>query len=173
MDGGLVADYGSVATLAGKQMSRKLLLMFGLGIALVSCVDLVNGVIGRGGRLKSEITGAVNLSASEVDLSRVGGSDWSKLCVIGPYATNETAVDLLEFDWDMESASAVEYGDHVTLLVFASDEAVIDYVDYPRAEGDFAQLGTLCLERADATLVKEDTDDGFVGFRLKNQPLDN
>ncbi|MEL7144052.1 MAG: hypothetical protein AAFY33_19410 [Cyanobacteria bacterium J06643_4] len=148
---------------------KRLVLIASLGIALVGCREPKNYSSERE-FLEREIDGLIDLPVSEVDLSEVTVSGWSRVCVMGPYSNNEVAETLLGFPWDMEAASSVERYDNVTLLAFVTEDEVVTHVDYPRVKGDFSQLGNVCIDRDQAIVSKRSHQNGRLGFML-NTPL--
>lgn len=141
-------------------LGKRLVLIAGLGFALFGCRGPGNYFLER------EIDELINTPGSEVDLSQVKNSEWSRVCVMGPYSTNDVAASLLGFQWDMESASNVDYLDSVTLLAFVAEDAVVGYVDYPMGKGDFSQLGNICIDREKAIVSKSVENRGYLVFSL-------
>ena len=73
-----------------------------------------------------------------VDLSRVGGPDWDRVCFSGPYFHNSKAEQVLSFKWDIEKKSSIYSSDGINLLLFVKDDDVIACIEHPRNRGDFA-----------------------------------
>ena len=154
-------------------LGKRLLLVAGLSIVLFGCREPKNYFSER--KTEREIDGLIELPVSEVDLSQVKASGWSRVCVMGPYSDNEVAKTLLGFPWDMEAASKVELYDDVTLLAFVTEDDVVIHVDYPRAKGDFSELGYVCINRNLAIVLKRSRQDGRLGFALdvpSSEPFD-
>jgi hypothetical protein len=101
-------------------------------------------------------------TSGTIDLSRVGPPTWTRVCILGPYSTNETATQLLGFPWDAEAASSIATDDAIALLVFVSEQQVVASAEHRRDQGDFAGLGGRCFMRDRAILVRHVTSDGRV-----------
>jgi hypothetical protein len=87
-----------------------------------------------------------------LDLAQLGNQAWIKVCFLGPY--NEDSANLLGFDWDIDDYTKALRSDGHTVLIFASNEHVVDYIVQPRSHGDFWELSGTCLAREDSTLVR-------------------
>jgi hypothetical protein len=101
-------------------------------------------------------------TSGTIDLSRVGPSTWTRVCILGPYSTNETAAQLLGFRWDAEAASSIATDDAIALLVFVREQEVVASAEQRRGQGDFAGLAGQCFMRDRAILVRHVTSDGRV-----------
>jgi len=116
--------------------------------------------------IRNQIAALTTSTSETIDLSQVGSSSWSQLCILTPYSTNETAKSILGFEWDAENKTNIHSNDSITVLVFASDE-VEHYVAYPRKDGDFSLIEPSCLSRDRAKFVPE-RNDGSVRFVVAN-----
>ena len=97
-----------------------------------------------------------------IDLSVVGPTSWDRVCVLGPYTTNETAEKVLGFKWDAESKTSIAGSDGVNVLVFVHNQQVVAYAEHPRNKGDFSKLQSRCLPRSNATVIREPGASGWV-----------
>jgi hypothetical protein len=94
-------------------------------------------------------------SRDTVDLSTVGPDDWDRVCVLGPYSGNETAQNVLGFDWDAEAKASIALNDGINVLVFTSGKSVVAYSEHPRNKGDFASVASTCSSRQEAKLARK------------------
>ena len=90
-----------------------------------------------------------------VDLSKVGGPVWRRVCVFGPYSDNIRAEQTLGFKWDLEKKTSVFSSDGVNVLAFVKGKDVIAYIEHPRNLGDFAKSSGQCFDRGNAVLVRD------------------
>ncbi|MEE1674655.1 hypothetical protein SNR37_004098 [Agarivorans aestuarii] len=86
-----------------------------------------------------------------LNLAKLGSQAWTKVCFLGPY--NEDSAGLLGFDWNIKDYTKALRFDGHNVLIFASNEHVIDFIVQPRSHGDFAELSGTCLARENSTLV--------------------
>ncbi|RYE49962.1 MAG: hypothetical protein EOP48_20655 [Sphingobacteriales bacterium] len=92
-----------------------------------------------------------------LDLSKLGGEDWTMVCFLGPY--NEMSEKALGFNWQVaEHTDVLKSGGH-NVIVFTTDSKVIEYVVHPRGKGDFWQLSGDCFNRKNANFIKSQGGD--------------
>ena len=60
--------------------------------------------------------------------------------MFGPYSDNKAGQKLLGFDWDLESKTSIASNDKIALLLFVKGQEVVETVEHPRRDGDFANL---------------------------------
>ncbi len=70
-----------------------------------------------------------------IDLSELGGHDWTKVCFLGPY--NEMSEKALGFNWQISEYTDVLKSDGHNVIIFATGSQVIEYVIHSRGRGDF------------------------------------
>jgi hypothetical protein len=87
-----------------------------------------------------------------LDLGKVGPAQWTRVCVLGPYATDALARERLGFDWAVTRHTSLADGDDRVALVFSDGARVLAFVERPRASADFTTLQPPCRERAAARL---------------------
>lgn len=133
-------------------------------LCLAAILSGCSSDIGKQMSVRSQIKDLTTSTAEMIDLSQVGSSAWSRLCVLTPYSTNKMAKDILEFEWDAEAKMSIASNDGITLLVFASDDEVDTHVSYPRGDGDFSSAESACLSRDRAKFVRKQDDSGWVSF---------
>lgn len=85
-----------------------------------------------------------------IDLQRTVPGPWTRVCILGPYSDNSTAHRTLGFAWPVERKSAIRTSDTITLLLFVGQDAVIRFIEHPRAAGDFSNLAGQCIAREQA-----------------------
>jgi hypothetical protein len=125
---------------------------------LVSLLVLVSlAACGRpGSGISREIARQFQLSGGgSVNLAQAVPGTWEEVCVLGPRSDNTLASNTLGFDWNAESKTSIEDNDAITLLVFVRDGEVQDYVEHPRADGDFSRLSGKCFAREESAFVHE------------------
>lgn len=124
---------------------------------------LLFGCSSGGAHISEQITAQFEASkTTPVDLSVVGPASWERVCVLGPYTTNQTAEKILGFKWDAESKTTIAGSDGVNVLVFVQNQRVVAYTEHPRSKGDFSRLQPRCLPRSNATVMRELDTDGWV-----------
>ena len=86
-----------------------------------------------------------------VNLANVVQNTWDKVCILGPYSTSKHAYDTLGFAWPVEKQSTIATSDSIALLLFVENQKVVEFVEHPRRDGDFANLSRQCFKREEAT----------------------
>ena len=104
-----------------------------------------------------------------LNLALVGPSSWERVCILGPYTTNEHAEKVLGFKWDATGKTSIGGNDGINVLVFAKGHQVIAYTEYPRNKGDFSKMTPRCLNRNRATLIQ--SRDGYWTLMPSSTPL--
>ncbi|MGZ8152431.1 MAG: hypothetical protein ACXW0Q_06170, partial [Methylovulum sp.] len=99
---------------------------------------------------------------ASVNLALVGPSSWDRVCVLGPYTTNERTEHLLGFKWDSEAETSIAENDGINVLVFVQGREVVAYTEHPRNKGDFSKLQPQCLDRAQSIVVRDQGPDGWI-----------
>ena len=91
--------------------------------------------------LSEEITRQFQSSGRTfVNLPKVLPSVWDKVCILGPYSTSNHAYDTLGFAWPVETHSTISVSDSIALLLFVNNKEIVEFVEHPRRDGDFANL---------------------------------
>jgi hypothetical protein len=85
-----------------------------------------------------------------VNLANVLPTVWEKVCILGPYATSKHAYDMLGFSWPVEMESTISTNDKNALLLFVTKQEIVEFVEHPRSNGDFANLSRQCFARDQA-----------------------
>ena len=86
-----------------------------------------------------------------VDLAKVVPQAWDKVCILGPYSTPKNVYDTLGFDWPLDMFSSIATNDSIALLLFVNNQEVLEFVEHPRRDGDFANLSRRCVARKNST----------------------
>lgn len=86
-----------------------------------------------------------------VNLGLIGPVGWQRMCVFGPYTTNEQVRRKLGFEWDAERYSDIKTSDGINLLVFVKNGKVAAFTEHPRKDTDFSPLSQGCHVRHQAT----------------------
>lgn len=125
-----------------------------LGMLLAACG-------GPGAAIRSALTQQVTQpQATQLDLRPLGDATWTRVCFFGPYSGNREAAQALGFAWDLAGKTAIAQADHINVLVFATADRVVAYLEFPRATADFGFAATTpqnCIPRDAAILTKEPT----------------
>jgi len=89
-----------------------------------------------------------------VEFSKVVSFEFDKVCIFGPYSTNEGAEKVLGFSWNMELKTSINSNDGVNVIAFVKDNNVISYVEHPRNQGDFWRLSGKCFDYKNTKLTR-------------------
>lgn len=117
--------------------------------SLLGCTD--NGYVAS--ETSEEIYADIKANNFEkLDLSKMGGDKWAKVCFLGPY--NEMSEKTLGFNWQVSEYTDVLKSDGHNVIVFATESEVIEYVVHSRSKGDFWQLSGECFNRENANFIK-------------------
>jgi hypothetical protein len=104
-----------------------------IGLAAAwACAPGGDDLAGRIATAVSQGDGAV------VDFARLTGFPWDRLHVFPPYTRLEQITAELGFEWSLAPDIGLHEREHVNLFVFVRDGEVVDYVQFPRYECDFA-----------------------------------
>ncbi|MFC5497803.1 hypothetical protein ACFPOE_09700 [Caenimonas terrae] len=110
-----------------------------------------------GAELSHEIARRFQLSGGgSVNLAEAVPGPWDEVCVLAPGADNVAANNTLGFGWNAESKTSIRSNENISVLVFVKDGEVLQYVEHPRADGDFSRLGGKCFPRQDSVFVQEE-----------------
>ena len=88
-----------------------------------------------------------------IDFSQFGGPKWTKVCFLGPY--NESSEKALGFNWQVSDYTSVLESDGHNVVVFATNNEVIEYVIHSRRDGDFWKISGDCFSREKSTLTRD------------------
>ena len=109
-----------------------------------------------GADISREIARQYQLSGGgSVNLAQAVPGPWEEVCVLGPRSDNIAAGNTLGFDWDAEGRTSIETDERISLLVFVKDGEVTQYVEHPRADGDFSRVSGKCFAREESGFVHE------------------
>ncbi len=92
---------------------------------------------------------------TKVNLAEAVPRPWERVCILGPYTGNKEVRTILGFDWNVESRTSIHSNDGIALLLFVRGKDVVEYVEYPRNQGDFSNLTMQCFAREKATFVQQ------------------
>lgn len=109
--------------------------------------------------ISAEISQQAAASPERLDLAKVGGTDWERICFLGPYTHNEMAEKALGFYRNVEARTDIASSDGINVLVFVKGKQVVAYTEHPRHQ-DFWRLSGQCFPRENAVFVKG--KDGYV-----------
>lgn len=74
----------------------------------------------------------------KVDLSLLTSFSWDKLYIFRPYSPPEYIDTVLGKYWIGSRFTEIEWSDRISLLVFTKNGQVVQYVEFPRNQGDFS-----------------------------------
>lgn len=143
-------------------MNSRLFIIFCVCLVLVGCVerDAVSSAIARQ---------FAESKGTSVNLTTAVAGKWEKVCVLGPYSNNDSAKRTLGFEWNAESKTTIRTNEGISLLLFVSENKVINYVEHKRSSGDFSNLTTQCFPKKDAQFVHDPKPaKGWPGLFAKN-----
>ena len=89
-----------------------------------------------------------------VDLARVMPGVWDRVCILGPYSTDQDAAVLVGAPWSLRDNSSAWASDGVSALVFVRGNTVVSSLDISRAKGDFSALSDKCFAHSGARFVR-------------------
>lgn len=93
-------------------------------------------------RLNVQLAQAKN----EITLAQISpGKPWNKLCIFGPYTTEEDAAKVLGFRSATMARSGARTSDAVVALVYFDGSGTVEIVDVRRDALDLADLSRTCL----------------------------
>ena len=119
--------------------------------------------------ISTEITKKIESNNSDpIDLRQIGPESWERLCIIGPYASNDTAEKIIGFKWNVNDLSSIGSNDSINLVVFIKNNQVVALTEHPRNKGDFSNLNPSCLTRDTAIFKRETDSTGWV--KLVHEP---
>lgn len=125
-------------------------------IAIIFALVLLFGCTDSGyvvSKTSEDIYSEIKASNFEtLDLSKLGGDEWTKVCFLGPY--NEMSEKTLGFDWQISEHTDVLKSDGHNVIVFATESKVIEYAVHSRGKGDFWQLTGKCFSRKNSKFIK-------------------
>jgi hypothetical protein len=78
--------------------------------------------------------------ATFLDVRRVMPFGWDAMFVFPPYTDIGQVERSLGFGWKKAKDTGIDKRDDITLLVFVTGQTVHEYIEQPRAEGDFSRL---------------------------------
>ncbi|RJQ48739.1 MAG: hypothetical protein C4528_01845 [Gammaproteobacteria bacterium] len=119
-----------------------------LSFMLASCGDWAGQ-----SRISSEIERQISQTNGQtINLSEVGGPEWERVCIFGPYSNNVMARKALGFAWDLEANTSIALSDSINVFVFVKGGSVVAYTEHSRRHGDFWMLSGRCFNRDRAIL---------------------
>jgi hypothetical protein len=83
------------------------------------------------------------LTAQDLDI----GKDWSRICFLKPYSTEEEAAKVLGYYAATMERTQTKYSDSYVALVFLSPEYTLDVLDISRGKLDFIDLASQCIAK--------------------------
>ena len=94
--------------------------------------------------LRSNLANVVNQHKKgeiyAIDFAKTFSFTWDKVFFFGPYTSPSRIKSVLGYSWSRAGFLEVRYADNITLMVFTEKGKVIEYLEYPRAQGDFSNL---------------------------------
>ena len=129
---------------------------------LLLAVTLLFAACSQDQGISSALARTVDSNSATVDLATVGPPNWERVCILGPYSSNERAQQILGFKWDAHGKSSIASNDGINLLVFVRGQKVVGFAEHPRNKGDFLKLSSTCLSRSNAVLIRQFESGGWV-----------
>jgi hypothetical protein len=139
--------------------SLPLLLSF-LAVALASCS-------GQDRSISDKIRFQVQASTTApLDFTLVGPDGWERVCIFGPYTSNELVEADLGFKWNAGSESSISVNDGINLIVFARGKQIVAFAEHGRGHADFESDEHRCTLRTNAKLARSARPDGVPLFTM-------
>lgn len=117
--------------------------------------------------IAARIVESVGESTDSIDLGAVVEGEWDRLCIAGPYTSDEHLDELLgRWSWRLASRTGIHMLDSHALLVFLDGKDIMASAMVPLRPADFTPRdGNYCLSRDEAVFTAEDD-----GWTLKMAP---
>jgi hypothetical protein len=131
-----------------------------VSLVIVFLLAACNGAVD----ISEQIERQASSESIRLDLASVGPQGWERMCVLGPYASNETAKETLGFYWDSEGLTALSSSDLINALVFVRGNEVLAYGEVFRAKADFLSLQPSCISRSNPILVRKSSGSEWSSF---------
>ena len=128
----------------------KNIIIFSLAILITSCADN-EYVQSEESKKIWELLKAEEFKS--IDFSKYGGEAWTRICFLGPY--NENSEKALGFPWRVADHTDILKSDGHNVIIFATEDHVVEYVVQSRGYGDFWKLSGKCFSRDSAKFVKD------------------
>jgi len=108
-------------------------------------------------------------NGTSVNLATAVPGTWEKVCVLGPYSSNDTAKQTLGFEWDAEAKTSIQTNEGISVLLFVQETKVIAFIEHPRKYGDFSNLTAQCFPKHKAQFSHDSKPaKGWPGLFPKN-----
>ena len=91
------------------------------------------------------------------DMTQFLGSEWEKLCFLGPYSTNTLARQITGIDVDIENRSNIDTHDGISLIIVLSHSEITNLLEVPRNQIDFANLTGNCYQPSQEFIIESET----------------
>lgn len=118
------------------------------------------------GALIAEIQEAAD--GDTIDLQTILGSGWDRLAILGPYAPDKSAEDLLGFAFPVEDLSPWTYTEGGDVFVLANGQRLVSWFGLPSVNG-----GVDCLYgdvyRSDTKFTVIEDHDGYRELALRGR----
>lgn len=75
-----------------------------------------------------------------VSLNELTDFQWQRMFIFAPYTPIQKIHKSLGFEWDRAEKTNIHMRDDICLLVFVSNNRVVQYFEYPRNHGDFSEI---------------------------------
>jgi hypothetical protein len=112
----------------------------------------------QNGPMPTHLRDNLKTTAAQVTLEQMSAvPNWNRICVFGPYSTEEDAAKVLGYFSATLEQSRVESDDSVSALVFTNDKGTLAVIDVPRSTLDFAPLSQTCVTSKDFPLLVDES----------------
>ncbi|WP_146093442.1 hypothetical protein [Xanthomonas pisi] len=121
---------------------------FGLALSLMLCLVACESrcIVSS---IQAELT-----ETGQVDLAQIAPGGWDRVCILGPYSTDEEAALLVGAPWSLRGNSSAWESDGVSALLLVRGQTVLSSVDVSRAHADFSGQSDKCFPREKARFVR-------------------
>jgi hypothetical protein len=118
-----------------------------------------------GGRISDSIGATVAQGAgARLAIAEHGPSSWEKVCVFGPYTSDEQVDAVTGIRGAAKRAYDIRSSDGINVLMFIERGQVIESVAHPRRHGDFGpELVRKCYLKEEAVFIVREPPTGSWG----------
>ncbi|RKD25916.1 hypothetical protein BEP19_03020 [Ammoniphilus oxalaticus] len=112
-------------------------------------------------KLQGQLSKAIKEAQSNqdsIEFKEIADFPWDRMFIFPPYTPVETINEELGVSWSKVGSTGIQNRDDINLIVFVKDNKVVRYLEYPRGQGDFADIkktGGFEPEAAVFQVVKE------------------
>ena len=92
--------------------------------------------------------------------------DWDGLFIFGPYTSQDDIEKALGYKWKSASKTGIESNDGCCLIIFTKAKRVVQYLMYPRKDGDFSSISSTNMISPEEAVFSSFLSNGQVQVKL-------